>query len=274
MKKYQLGIAEWCVPVAGPACLRMAAEAGLDGVELVFGNYERNLPLTDARVRRYYLEAQQKYGMAFAGLAVNALDESFAMPPENERRAEERRFVLAAAVDTAYALGISILQVPNFWGNAIKNHDELVMTAGFLREACERAEKHGIIVSTENPLSVSENLELIDLVERPNFRLYFDTENPVYFTKTPTPDMLRIFADRICQIHVKDGTDEQMSCVPLGTGHAYFDECAEAIREIGYEGWIVLENDYDKPPFNTFENDRFELLCEDVRTLKRAFPQD
>ena len=56
MKKYQFGIAEWCVPVAGPAICRMAAEAGLDGVELCLDGYEHNLPLTDA-VKE--LEAEQ-----------------------------------------------------------------------------------------------------------------------------------------------------------------------------------------------------------------------
>lgn len=273
MGRYQFAIAEWCSPVAGPAVCRLASEAGLDGVELCFDGYEHNLPLTDARVRRYYLDAQQKYGMGFAALAVNALDKSFRMPPENERRAQERRFVLRAAVDTAAAMGIPILQVPNFWDNAIHNEDEMALTAGFFQEACEAAEPHGIIVSSENPMSVEDNIRLCDMVDRPNFRLYFDTENPVYFSRARTPDMLRALGDRVCQIHVKDGTDDQMSCMPLGQGHAMFDECAAVIREIGYRGWIVTENNYDMPPFNTFENDRFELLLQDVRTLKRAFAE-
>ena len=273
MSRYQFAIAEWCSPVAGPAVCRVASEVGLDGVELCLDNYAHNLPLTDPRVRRYYLDAQQKFGVGFCALAVNALDQSFVMPPENPRRAEERRFVLRAAVDVAAAMNIPILQVPNFWDNAIKNEAELRLAADFFREACEAAEKHGITVSSENPMSVADNLKLCALVDRPNFRLYFDTENPVYFAHTPTPDMLRALGDRVCQIHVKDGTDEQMSCVPLGEGHACFHECAQVIREIGYRGWIVLENNYDMPPFNTFENDRFELLAADVRTLKRVFAE-
>lgn len=273
MGLYQFGIAEWCSPVAGPTVCRLASEAGLDGVELCLDNYAHNLPLTDAHVRRYYLDAQQKYGIAFCAIAANALDQSFVMPPENERRAEERRFVLRAAVDTAAALGIPIIQVPNFWDNAIKNEAEMALAADFFQEACEAAERHGIIVSSENPMSVQDNLKLYELVDRPNFRLYFDTENPVFFSHASTPDMLRALGDRVCQIHVKDGTDEQMSCKPLGQGHAMFDACAQVIREIGYRGWIVLENNYDMPPFNTFDNDRFELLVQDVRTLKRAFAE-
>ena len=66
-------------------------------------------------------------------------------------------------------------------------------------------------------------------------------------------------------------TEEKLSCRHLGEGNACFHECVDVIREIGYEGWIVLENDYDMPPFNTFENDRFELLRRDVEIVKKAF---
>ena len=39
--------------------------------------------------------------MDFCGIAVNALDKSFVMPPENPQRAAERSFIMKAAVDTA-----------------------------------------------------------------------------------------------------------------------------------------------------------------------------
>ena len=233
MCKFRFAIADWCIPVSGPDVCRMAAEAGLDGVELNLGEFEHNLPLTDPHVRRYYLDAQQRYGVDFCGIAVNALDKSFVMPPENPQRA-----------------------------------------AGYFREACDEAEKHGIIVSSENPMSVEDNLALCDLVDRPNFRLYFDNENPVYFNGANSAEMLRALGSRVCQIHVKDGTDAQMSSCHLGQGHAYFHECVQVIHEIGYTGWIVSENNYDMPPFNTFENDRFELLVEDVRIMKQAFLQE
>ena len=273
MCKFRFAIADWCVPVSGPDVCRMAAEAGLDGVELNLGEFEHNLPLTDPHVRRYYLDAQQRYGVDFCSIAVNALDKSFVMPPENPQRAAERSFIMKAAVDTAAALKIPIIQVPSFWQNAIKTPEELEIAAGYFREACDEAEKHGIIVSSENPMSVEDNLALCDLVDRPNFRLYFDNENPVYFNGANSAEMLRALGSRVCQIHVKDGTDAQMSSCHLGQGHAYFHECVQVIHEIGYTGWIVSENNYDMPPFNTFENDRFELLVEDVRIMKQAFLQ-
>lgn len=271
MGKFRFAIADWCAPVAGPSVCRVAAEVGLEGVELGLTDFSHNLPLTDATVRRYYLDAQQKYGVDFCAIAVNALDQEFVMPPENEQRARERSFVMKAAVDTAAALKIPIVQVPNFFANAIKNDEEMEIAARFFREACDEAEKHGIIISSENPMNVDRNLQLMDLVNRENFRLYFDNENPVFFAGANSAEMLRSFGKRVCQIHVKDGTAEQLSCRHLGEGNAFFHECVDAAYEIGYEGWIVLENNYDMPPFNTFENDRFELLRRDVEIMKKAF---
>lgn len=273
MGKFKFAVADWCALVSGPSVCRVAAEMGLDGVELSFTDFSRNLPLTDPTIRRYYLDAQQQYGVEFCAMAVNALDQEFAMPPENEQRAEERRFVLKSAVDTAAALNIPILQVPHFFANAIHNAEEMKMAAGFFREACEAAEKHGIIISCENPMNAQDNLALYELVNRPNFRLYFDNENPVFFAGENSAEMLRALGKHVCQIHVKDGTEDQLSCRHLGEGNAFFHECAEVVHEIGYEGWIVLENNYDMPPFNTFENDRFELLRRDVQIMKKAFSQ-
>ena len=47
MKGIHVGIAEWCSPIPGPAACRMAAEFGLDGVELDLGELRRGLPLSD-----------------------------------------------------------------------------------------------------------------------------------------------------------------------------------------------------------------------------------
>jgi sugar phosphate isomerase/epimerase len=49
------------------------------------------------------------------------------------------------------------------------------------------------------------------------------------------PAEIRFLKDRIAIFHFKDGRDY------LGEGRVTFPPIAEAIREIGYQGWIVLE---------------------------------
>lgn len=271
MSNYRFAICEWCSPVSGPAVCRLASEAGLEGVELNIGDIQHNLPLSDARVQRYYMDAAQKYGIAFTAMAVNTLDNYTTLHPENRAESEMTRLILGKAVEAAAAMGIPIVQVPNFFNNEIRSEQDMRAAAQFLRHTCELAEAHGIIVGSENTLTAEDNLKLVALVDRPNFRIYFDTENPVFFKKENSAEMIRKLGGHICEVHVKDGTDDQLSCRPLGQGHGHFYECVQALKDIGYSGWIVSENNYDMPPFNTFENDRFELIVEDLRIMKRAF---
>ena len=271
MKKYRFAICEWCSPVAGPDVCRLAAEAGLEGVELNIGDIRRNLPLSDARIQRYYLDAAQKYGISYTAMAVNTLDNYTTLHPDNIQESDMTRFILGKAVDAAAAMGIPIIQVPNFFSNEIRTHDNLLAAAQFLRYTCEHAEKHNIIVGSENTLSAEENLELVERVGMPNFRIYFDTENPVFFKQYDSAEMIRKLGSHICEVHVKDGTEDQLSCRPLGQGNARFHACVQALKDIGYSGWIVTENNYDMPPFNTFENDRFDLIVEDLKIMKKSF---
>ena len=57
-----------------------------------------------------------------------------------------------------------------------------------------------------------------------------------------------------------------MSLTPLGTGNGRFAECAEIIRNSGYSGWIILENE-----FKAWGRDNDGLLKADIRTMKQAF---
>ena len=271
MSRFRFGLCEWCSPVMGPAVCRLAAEAGLDGVELNIGDIQRSLPLSDARVQRYYLDASQKYGIAYTAMAVNTLDDYTMLHPDDVQESEMTRLILAKSVEAAAAMDIPIVQVPSFFNNAIRTPEDLQASAQFLRYACELAEKHGIIIGSENTVSAEENLELIERVNRPNFRIYFDTENPVFFGHYDSAAMICALGSHICEVHVKDGNDQQHSSLPIGQGHGRFFECVQALKDVGYSGWIIAENNYCTPPLRSFQNDSFDLIVEDLKVVKQAF---
>ena len=266
MKGIHVGIAEWCSPIPGPAACRMAAEFGLDGVELDLGELRRGLPLSDAGVRRYWLEAQQSFAVAFPALAVNTLGGNCRLRPESPAQEALCREIISKAVEAAAALGIAVLQIPNFAGFAINGREDIEAAAGFFRWACELAEPAGIVIGSENTLNGEENLLLSDRVNRPNFKIYFDNENAVFFRGEDPAEQLRRLGGRVCQIHMKDGVDGALSSRPLGEGHGRAAECLAAIQDIGYDGWVVLENEYDTEAFS--QSGRFEALRADVAWLK------
>lgn len=57
----------------------------------------------------------------------------------------------------------------------------------------------------------------------------------------------------------------------LGQGITEFQESVQAIKEIGYAGWIISENFYCRPNLMTDGEGPVSLAEKDVETLKSAF---
>ena len=262
MNRVQFAVCEFCLPQKGPDACRAAAEAGLDGLSLEIGLMETELPLTEEENQRIYLESAQRYGVELCSLAVNLAGKYTLLHPDSQEEGRVVRDVLRRSVRAAANMGIPIIQMSSFFANAIRTEEDMRATAVYLREMCEMAEPHGIIIGGENTLDTQGNLELMALVNRPNYKVYFDTQNATYFDFGKPDEMLRkLGADSICQIHVKDGTQDALGSERLGQGNGRFAESMRAIQDIGYSGWIVLENEYDD----------LQDLAEDVRILKMYY---
>ena len=121
-----------------------------------------------------------------------------------------------------------------------------------MKEACHYCLGSQVTVTLESIFSATELRRLIDWIDSPNFGIYYDTQNPVTYAGIHVPDDIRaIGPGKIAQIHVKDGVGSIQGSVNLGMGETDFFATAEAIREIGYDGWIVLENYYSRPCFSS-----------------------
>ncbi|MBR5869097.1 MAG: sugar phosphate isomerase/epimerase [Clostridia bacterium] len=263
MSQRNIAICQWCAPSAGSDVCRFAAEAGVNGVELDIGPLDQGMPMTDPAVQAQYLREAETHGIRFPSLALNVFGEYTMLTPWSDPRSEVTRNILKSGVMTAAAMGIPLLQVPSFGGNTIKNREDMIITAEYLRYTARLAQKFRITIGAENTLNAEENRILLDMVGEPNCKVYFDNENMVFFRQQDPVDMIRTLGKDLCELHLKDGTEDTLSCRPLGEGNARAAECAEALLEIGYKGWLVLENDY------TGENS-VESVKRDVAFLRQA----
>ena len=69
---------------------------------------------------------------------------------------------------------------------------------------------------------------------------YFDLANPLAKRGLDVPTEIRALGPLIRRVHVKDTRVRAGDCRP-GTGRVDFAECARALSEIGYDGWLTLE---------------------------------
>lgn len=258
-----IGICEWCVPADGlAASLDWAARAGLQGLAPDLGTPGRPHGLDQEAARHQCREAGERLGLSLPALSVNLFCEVGMSDPAAE---PEVQAAFAAAVDTAAALGIPIIQVPSFFAGSIDSKEDLDQTVRVLRQACVRAEGTPVLIGSENVLPADQQRELVTRVDHPQFRVVFDTRNPFAMKRQNGPEVLRAILPHVAQVHVKDGLDDGPSTV-LGQGNSDYHDSIRILADADYPGWLILENDYrclDGP-------DSFTRIRQDIDTIRRG----
>ena len=80
----------------------------------------------------------------------------------------------------------------------------------------------------------------------------------------------RLYRRRIGVSHVKDGTKGFGASALLGTGTTRFFEQIDFLKEKNYKGWLIIENLYELLPMRELNPDYYEMMAEDIRTLKKV----
>jgi L-ribulose-5-phosphate 3-epimerase len=122
-----------------------------------------------------------------------------------------------------------------------------------LRQVAPVAEETGVAIAIETGCSAAQLKRIADAVGSPKVGVYQDLANAVIYKQDPAAT-LRALGDAVVMVHVKDtrGSDN----APLGEGVVDWEACRAAVRDIGYDGWFVLET----PPGDTPEADAARYL--------------
>ena len=230
------GICQWCLPVKGPAMCAAARDAGLSGIELDFSpELEES---ADA-----FLEAAKKAGIVFPTLGMNIFCSQSYVAPGSEAFFEEQ---VTRAAALAVKLGVHILQLPAFFASEITDEATLAQAARNLKAGCAIAADNGLILGTENALSLEQNRQLFALADSPALRFYFDTQNLWRMKGMTNRPVFTGMRDKLCEVHVKDSVMENgaQKWMPLGQGDAEFGSSCALLRDSAYSGWVLLENEY------------------------------
>ncbi len=266
----KIGACEWALPIEGPAACKLAADVGLDGIQLDIGPWERGFTKSRKYVRDMYLEFAHRYGIEFPSMAVRTGDYySLVDEPGSVEHEIVRRGILAAVEASEY-MDIPLIMVPTFEKSYIQTEHHFRIVVDVLREACKAAAGSGITIAAENTLSVAQTLRMVEEVDSVNFALYFDFQNYYLANDDCTPCVLEELYPYVVEVHVKDGRNKELSGALLGTGDADFFASLEVLKRRGYDGWLVSENYYDMPPLCTVHDDPIELLRKDIAVLRTA----
>lgn len=266
----KLGICNFCVPGTGVFAPRFVAEAGLDGMSVEFGTYEKGFPLSNRRLQDAYLDEQQKYGIEYCNIGISGFDFIPLHAREDDPYHVIARQTLKSAVEAASYMNIPLVFVPAFGVSAINSEEDFEYTVKALQYACDLANEKGIQIASENALDTNGQINLVKAVDRENFGLFYDSDNLFYNKGYDQVKMLdELYEYLVPQLHVKDGKKGVLAGSLLGKGDSGFFGVIDVLKKRNYSGWIIIENLYEQKPLRD-EGDVFELFLEDVRILKNA----
>ena len=164
--------------------------------------------------------------------------------PDAGVRARAREFV-CGVIDAAGAVGAPTIigSMQGRWGEGLSREVALRWLSEALNELGEHAGTRGVVLLYE-PLNryetnmcnlLSDGIALVRSLSTKNVRLLAD----LYHMNIEEPDLavaLREAADLLGHVHLADSNRR-----PAGNGHTDFRAIADALRGIGYDGYLSAE---------------------------------
>lgn len=250
-------------------CLELARDAGFDGVELApaeghsragesptsvtgklgldtYRNDDFNLESSDEELRAIGALASEIGVEIPSVLAV----QSFVYPLTVADEAERARNIefLRKTVWAAHLVGAgSVLVIPGVVTEADSYDDVYRRSQDSLRQLAPYAEELRVHLAVEDVwnrflLSPLEMARFVDEINSPFVGVHFDVANCLPFGYPQ--HWIRILNKRLRKIHFKDflvDVGNIFGFVPLLHGDVNWPEVMKAIKEIGYDGYVITE---------------------------------
>ena len=231
-RRFKIGACDWSIGRGGQlSALNLAKEIGLDGVQVSFSKPGGQYDLRKEDVRRQYQEAAEKHGVEIASLAMGVLNN---VPYSSDRDAE--RWV-EECIEVMPKLQQKIVLLAFFGRGDIKGKPERQKEViRRLKKVAPKAEEAGVVLGLETWLSADEHQRVLDAVGSPAVQVYYDTANMEKQGYDIYKEIRQLGRERICEFHCKENG------FLLGEGRVDFRGVKNAIDDIGYSGWLVIES--------------------------------
>lgn len=194
---------------------------------------------------------------------------------EDERERDLGVSIIKDCIEIGSRLGANCLLLPIGQPEEVSPSKARDILYHSIIRCIEKAEKYNIVLAVENVVqqvlwNSSDLIELVDRVDSPHCRVYYDVGNPYFVQIKPTEEIIQL-NKRIFQFHVKDmkevevvpskpkaeiGNETNKETVyfrgdtdnwkgkkdaTIGTGIVDWLSIATAIQDIGFDRYLVTE---------------------------------
>ncbi len=201
--RFKFAVCEWSFPCWGELAIKMAYEAGFDGVQLGDGGGSMHAyPLRDRRVQEYYLQAGSDYHISFPQIHLYTLGhQCYYRSRLDTLEGQTCLESIKQGVIAASEMGCTSVIIDGMRMNNAAKRQHIFQVAQY---AVRIGEEYGIQIGMETDMSMEDHISFLDALDG-KLKLCFDAHNPVMYGTGYPPDMIRTLGkDRIDHFHVKE----------------------------------------------------------------------
>jgi len=223
----------------GPEVFDLARRIpGLSGIELQV--HFKGTTLWDRETLMAYRRSAERAGLKVPSLAgIWTRGASILQPVAAEQH-------IRKAIQAAEDIGAAVILVAAFGDNCpnMQQEPSYAPVVSLLQKLAPFAAGAGVTICLETSLSPSDDSKLIDLVGHANVRVYYDLDNCEWYGHKgqAIPGIAKLGRARIGQVHLKN--EDRLLEEP---GRVDWKAALAALKQIGYDGWLVFESSHPSP---------------------------
>lgn len=218
--------------------LQKAKELGFHGIELGIGLDYLNDPLWtgDGYIRQAIREKAQLSGIEAASICLHMLNyKENSLASDKVKHRNVGREIIQNTIEACAYIGASVILVPFFGTAILKSEKQILLLISELKWLSTYAEDNDVCLSLETSLKAPELARIVESIGSDYVQIYFDTGN-IAGRGYNIVHEIETLGEYIVQVHVKDNPSRT-----LGEGNIDFNKTIEALKKIGFDGYLVLE---------------------------------
>lgn len=157
---------------------------------------------------------------------------------EREKLLEENRKILQHILSNMSLQGIELIEIPLVDNSSLKSEREEQAFRDFLFPIVDETDEH-IRFGLETDMEPHHFKRYLDSFRTERVGANYDSGNSSGLGYDSYEELTTL-GKRIFNIHIKDRKYRGIT-MQLGTGSADFEKCFRALREIGYDGSLILQ---------------------------------
>lgn len=216
-----------------------AKTVGLESIEWIFeaDDWHKNPIATESGIGEINQLIENTRVIVQSVCADYFMDIPYLKADRGTRRVLEEK--LKWLVGHASRIGAKYIDLPFVDASAIPSEDQFKHVKEFVQPALAVCEELGLTIALETSLSPAHFRRLLESIAHPCLMANYDSGNSASLGYDCAEE-LDAYGSWLRTVHIKDRV-KGGGTVPLGTGNANFPVLFSRLREVRYEGPIILQ---------------------------------